>query len=58
MFKNIDEVKMAKMILAENENKYENKCKYSCTLYNVLFSIIFTINIGIDAMFFLFTTNT
>ena len=44
---NIDEVKMPKKTLAENENKYENECKSFCTLYIVLFSIIFTINIGI-----------
>ena len=39
-----DEVKLAKITLAENENSYE--CA-SCTVYNVLFSTIFTINIGI-----------
>ena len=38
------EVKLAKINLAENENKY--KCS-SYTLYIVLFSIIFTINVGI-----------
>ena len=53
---NIDEVKMAKITLAEYENKYENECKYSCTLCIVLFSVIFTINIGIGTL--LFTTNT
>ena len=42
---------MAKMTLAEHENKYKNVCKCSCTLYIVLFSIIFTINIGISTYF-------
>ena len=37
-----DEVKMAKITLAEYEDKYS-----SCTLYIVLLSIIFIINIGI-----------
>ena len=37
------EVKLAKITLAENEDKY----KYSsCTLYIVLFSVTFTINVG------------
>ena len=48
---NIDEVKMPKKTLAENENKYENECKSFCTLYIALFSIIFTINIGISTFF-------
>ena len=39
---NVEEVKLAKITLAENENKY--KCS-SCTLYIVLFSIILTINV-------------
>ena len=43
-----NEVKIAKITLAENENKY--KCS-SCTLYIVLFSIIFTINVGIGTYF-------
>ena len=42
---------MARITLAEHENKYENKCKYSYTLYIVLFSIIFTINIGAGTFF-------
>ena len=42
---NIDEVKLAKITLAELENV--NKC----TLYIVLFSIIFTINIGVGTFF-------
>ena len=41
---NVEEVKLAKIILAENENKY--KCS-SCALHIVLFSIIFTINIAV-----------
>ena len=40
----VEEVKLAKITLAENENSY--KCN-SCTAYIVLFSTIFTINIGI-----------
>ena len=45
---NDEEVKLAKITLAENENKY----KYcSCTLYIVSFLIVFTINIGIGTYF-------
>ena len=44
----IDEVKLTKITLAENENSY--KCN-SCILYIVLFSIFFTINVGIGAYF-------
>ena len=40
---NIDEIKLAKITLAD----YENECKSFCTLSIVLLSIIFTINIGI-----------
>ena len=40
---NVEAVKLAKITLAENENKH--KCS-SCTLYIVLFSVIFTINVG------------
>ena len=40
----VEEVKLAKITLAENENSY--KCP-SRTLYIVLFSIFFTINVGI-----------
>ena len=44
----VEEVKLAKMPLAENENKH----KYSsCMLYIVLFSIVFTINVGIATYF-------
>ena len=46
---NVEEVKVAKMILAE-----EGKNMYKCSSYMlciVLFSIIFTINIGIGAYF-------
>ena len=38
-----EEVKLARIILAENENSY--KCT-SCTAYIVLFWIFFTINVG------------
>ena len=44
----VEEVKLAKMPLAENENNH--KCS-SCMLYIVLFSIVFTINIGIATYF-------
>ena len=47
----VEEVKLAKITLAENENMY--KCN-SCTLYIVLFSIIFTIIVGITAYFVYF----
>ena len=40
-----EEVKLAKITLAENENKYK------CSSHIVLFSIIFTINIGIGTYF-------
>ena len=46
-----NEIKLAKITLAENENKH----KYSsCTLYIVLLSIIFTINVGIGTYFVYF----
>ena len=45
----VEEVKLAKITLAENENSY--KCS-SCTVYTVLFWIFFTINVaGIGAYF-------
>ena len=47
----IKEVKLTKITLAKNENKY--KCNF-CTLYIVLFSILFTINVGIGAYFVYF----
>ena len=50
--KNFDEVKMAKITLAE----HENMCKCSCTLHIVWFSVLLTIKIGIGT--FLLTTNT
>ena len=46
-----EKVKLAKITLAENENKH--KCSFS-TLYIVLFSIIFTINVGIGTYFLYF----
>ena len=39
----VEEVKVAKITLIENENSYE--CS-SCTMYTALFMIFFTINIG------------
>ena len=48
----VEEVKLAKITLTENENSY--KCS-SCTVYIVLFWIFFTINVGgIDAYFIYF----
>ena len=48
----VEEVKLAKVTLAENENNY--KCS-SSTVYTVLFWIFFTINVGgIDAYFVYF----
>ena len=44
----IDEVKLTKITLAEDENSY--KCN-SCTVYIVPFSIFFTINVGTRAYF-------
>ena len=48
---NVEEVKLAKITSAENENKH--KCS-SCALYIVLFSIIFTINVAIGTYFIYF----
>ena len=45
---NVEEVKIAKYTLTENENQHKRS---SCTLYIVLFSISFTINIGIATCF-------
>ena len=39
----VEEVKLAKITLAKNENSY--KCSF-CTVYFVLFWILFTINVG------------
>ena len=47
----VEEVKLAKIILNKNENKY--KCS-SCTLYIVLFSIFFIINTEIAVYFVYF----
>ena len=48
---NIEEIKIAKLIPAENENKH--RCS-SSTPYIVLFSLIFTTNIGIGSYFLYF----
>ena len=47
----VEEVKLSKITLAENETKY--KCN-SCTLHVALFSILFTINVGIGTYFVYF----
>ena len=47
----VEEVKIAKITLAENENTH--KCS-SCTLCIVLFSILFTISFGIGTYFVYF----
>ena len=44
----IDEVKLTKITLAENENSYKHKF---CILYIALFSILFIIIVGISAYF-------
>ena len=47
----VEEVKLAKITLTENENMH----KYvSCALYIVLFTIVFTINVGIATYFVYF----
>ena len=51
LMKNIDEVKIAKITLAEHENECENENKSSCTMYLVVRSMIFTINIGVATSF-------
>ena len=48
---NVEEVKIVKITLADDENKH--KCS-SYTLYIVLFSTIVTINIGIGVYFVYF----
>ena len=48
---NVEEVKVAKIALAEDESKQKRS---SCTLYIVLFSITFTVNIGIGSYFLYF----
>ena len=48
---NIDDIKLAKITLAEHENKYENMCKCSCTLHTVLISVLLTANIEISTFF-------
>ena len=47
---NIEEAKISRIILAEDENMHKNKCSF-CPLYIVLFSIIFAINIGVGTYF-------
>ena len=44
----VEEVRLAKITLAENENSY--KCS-SCTVYIVLMIVVFTICAGISAYF-------
>ena len=46
--KTVEEVKIAKITLAENENKC--KCSY-CTSYIVLIIVVFTIYAGISIYF-------
>ena len=47
---NIEEVKISRIILAEDENMHKNKCSF-CPLHIVLFSIIFAMNIGVGTYF-------
>ena len=46
----IDEVKLTKITIAENENKNSYKHN-SCTVYIELFSVFFIINFGIGSSF-------
>ena len=46
----IEEVKLARITFAENENSY--KCS-ACTVYTVLFWIFFTINVGRISAYFI-----
>ena len=46
-----EEVKLAKITVAENENNY--KCS-SCTVYTVLFWIFFIINVGGIGTYFIY----
>ena len=45
---NVEEVKSAKITLAEDKNKHQHS---TCMLYIALFSIIFTVSIGIGIYF-------
>ena len=47
----VEEMKVAKITLAGNENSY--KCS-SCTMYTVLFWIFFTINVGGKGAYFIY----
>ena len=48
----VEEVKLARIILAENKNSY--RCS-SCTVHTLLFWIFFTVNVGgIGASFIYF----
>ena len=47
----VEEVKLANITLAENENSY--KCS-SCTVYTMLFWIFFTINVGGIGAYFVY----
>ena len=47
----VEEVKLARITYAENENSY--KCS-SCTVYTVLFWIFFTINVGGIGAYFVY----
>ena len=42
----VEEVKLTKITIAENENENKHKCS-SCTMYIILFSIFLIINVGI-----------
>ena len=44
----VEEVKLTKITIAENENSYKHN---SCTVYIVLFSTFFIINFGIGTCF-------
>ena len=49
--KNVDEGKLTKIALAENENSH--KCS-SCIVYIVLFAILFTVNVAGIGYYFIY----
>ena len=48
MYRTVEEVKVAKITLAENENSYQ--CSY-CIVHIVLMIVVFTICVGISSYF-------
>ena len=50
-WRTVEEVKLARITLAENENSYKFS---SCIMYTVLFWIFFTINVGGIVAYFIY----